>query len=379
MKKTALLLALFGILNFSTTAQQISGYIYDTKFDRPLEKVNIKIDGTEMGSVSNESGYFIIENVPPGHYRISITRIGYLASVDEVDVSEDDAPTINIYLQPSNITLNNDFVITARRVETDEFESPEAISVINSTMLKQESPRSTPEALEGATGVFMQKTNHGGGSPFIRGLTGNQNLMMIDGIRMNNATFRYGPNQYLNTIDPLTINTIEVVRGSGSVLYGSDAMGGVVQVITKNPAFSGKGYHVDGNIHAKYMTGDMEKSGRAELELASEKIAFLGGFTYNDFGDIVGGDTIGKQTPTGYNEYSADAKLRIKLSENKELTLAYQYDRQDDVPRYDKVISGYTKYHFDPQIRQLGYARIKSTQNNKWAKQIVSTVSFNQS
>ena len=79
----------------------------------------------------------------------------------------------------------------------------------------------------------MQKTNHGGGSPFIRGLVGNQVLVLIDGIRLNNATFRYGPNQYLNTIDSWQIERIEVMRGSGSIQYGSDALGGVVNIISR--------------------------------------------------------------------------------------------------------------------------------------------------
>ena len=379
MKKIALPLVFFVMICFSVNAQQISGFVFDTKFDRALEKVNIKIDKTDLGAVSDEQGYFEIKNIPEGNYLLTISRIGYMTTIDEVELTNDNSPVIYIYLQPSNITLNNDFVITARRVETDEFKSPEAISVVSKTVLRQESPRSTPEALEGITGVFMQKTNHGGGSPFIRGLTGNQNLMMIDGIRLNNATFRYGPNQYLNTIDPLTIGSIEVVRGSGSVLYGSDALGGVVQVLTKNPSFSKNGFDIGGDVYTKFMSQDMEKTGRAQVNASNEKLAFSGGFTYNDFGDIYGGDTTGKQSPTGYKHYAADAKLRMKLTANSELILAYNYDRQDDVARYDKVIANYEKYHFDPQIRQLGYARLKTETDNKWMKQIRITASFNQS
>jgi iron complex outermembrane receptor protein/hemoglobin/transferrin/lactoferrin receptor protein len=114
-----------------------------------------------------------------------------------------------------------------------QFDTPEAVSVLTQKQLLQNAPRSTPEALMGLPGVWVQKTNHGGGSPFIRGLTGQQTLILIDGIRLNNATFRSGPNQYFNTIDPQSIAQIEVLRGSGSVQYGSDALGGVVHVLTK--------------------------------------------------------------------------------------------------------------------------------------------------
>ena len=125
-------------------------------------------------------------------------------------------------------------------------------------------PRTTPEALMGMNGVFVQKTNHGGGSPFVRGLTGNQTLILVDGIRLNNSTFRYGPNQYLNTIDAYTIQRIEVAKGTGSVQYGTDAIGGVVHIITKRSAICNKVKLVHGKVIGKYMTGDMEKTGRGE-------------------------------------------------------------------------------------------------------------------
>jgi hemoglobin/transferrin/lactoferrin receptor protein len=360
-------------------SQEISGFVYDAKLDSPLQDVSVLLNNSGYGSVSGKSGAYKISGIQPGHYRLVASMVGYLIYEKEVEVISNGFLNLNIYLQPTNISLNNEIVISARRMESDEFSSPEALSVLNAIALKQESARSTPEALMGTTGVFIQKTNHGGGSPFIRGLTGNQNLQMIDGIRLNNSSFRYGPNQYLSTIDPMVIQKIEVVRGSGSVLYGSDALGGVLQVFTKNPVFSDSGFKAGGRIFGKWMTDEMEKTGRGEIELSGEKATFLGGFTYHDFGDIIAGDTLGKESPTGYQEYSADAKFHLKVNKNNLLTLAYQYDRQNDVPRYDKIITGYEKYHFDPQIRQLGYARLKSNFTNKWYNQVNLTASLNQS
>jgi len=366
-------------LSVALKSQNISGKVYDTKFDKPVADANVQLLDTGIGTSANPSGDFLIKNVPPGQYILQVSLVGYVTHEEDIIVGKKNITGISVYLQPSNISIENNFVVTARRIETNDFSSPDAITVINTEQLQHESARSVPEALEGATGVFVQKTNHGGGSPFIRGFTGNQNLLMIDGIRLNNATYRYGPNQYLNTITPQIIDKIEIVRGAGSVLYGSDAMGGVVNILTKAPSYSPDGLKIGGRVLGKWMSDNMQKTGRGEIDISGKKIAFSGGFTYNDFGDIVGGDTTGKQTPTGYQEYSGDMKLRWKIANNQELTLAYQYDKQTDVPRYDKIITNYTKYHFDPQIRQLAYARLKSNFTNMWWQKIITTVSFNQS
>ena len=123
--------------------------------------------------------------------------------------------------------------VTGARHDQRIVDSPRQIVVLTADDIRRRNYRSTPDALADMMGVFVQETNDGGGSPIIRGLVGNQVLIMVDGIRLNNSSFRLGPNQYFNTIDLNQIERIEVVRGAGSVLYGSDALGGVVNIITK--------------------------------------------------------------------------------------------------------------------------------------------------
>ncbi len=123
-------------------------------------------------------------------------------------------------------------VITANRYGSLQIKTPEAIRVIDNKSIQNFQIRTAPEVLQITPGVFVQKTNHGGGSPFLRGLTGNQTLLLVDGIRLSNATVRYGPNQYFNTIDVFSIEKIEVLRGGGSVQYGSDAIGGTIQTFS---------------------------------------------------------------------------------------------------------------------------------------------------
>jgi outer membrane cobalamin receptor len=117
-------------------------------------------------------------------------------------------------------------IVTATITKNSISNTPFSVSVLDSIKIKNSPLRTVPESLIGIPGVFIQKTNHGGGSPIVRGLTGNQNLLLIDGFRLNNAIYRYGPNQYLTLIDPHFVEQIEVVKGTGSVQYGSDAVGG---------------------------------------------------------------------------------------------------------------------------------------------------------
>ncbi len=178
-------------------------------------------------------------------------------------------------------------MLTTQRVPKNSIAIAYAIQKTAVNYFQDYQPRTTPESLQGMSGVFVQKTNHGGGSAFIRGLTGNQTLLLIDGIRLNNATYRYGPNQYLNTIDPFLIDNIEVAKGTGSVQYGTDAIGGVIQLFSKDVAFSDK-KKITGAGIVKYMSGYMEKTARAALHYASPKIAFTTGVTVRKFGDLVG-------------------------------------------------------------------------------------------
>jgi outer membrane receptor protein involved in Fe transport len=267
-------------------------------------------------------------------------------------------------------------VISNQRAESDLASTPAAISKVWPYLER----RSTPEMLAATPGVFVQKTNHGGGSPFLRGLTGNQTLLLLDGIRLSNATFRYGPNQYLNTIDPFSIGNMEVWKGGGSVAYGSDAMGGTINVLSKQPYFSSEqGRLLAGGVKTLWRSQDMEKTARAEGHYAGKKMGLVGGMTYRQFGDLVGGDTTGKQSPSGYNELAFDLKGKFLIAENSVLTLAHQFFRQNDVPVYHKIqLEGYEKNHMALQRRQLSYARLEAKPAADFFKKITATVSLHQ-
>lgn len=254
-------------------------------------------------------------------------------------------------------------VISANRFNTLGINTPEAIRVLTSDPVGAFQMRTSPEGLLITPGVFVQKTNHGGGSPFIRGLTGNQTLLMVDGIRLSNSTMRYGPNQYFNTIDVFSLDRIEILRGSGSVQYGSDALGGTIQAFSHDMDYSEKS-EWDGKVAARIATLGMEQSIHSGIQYSNKNVALRAGITLRNFGDIVGGDTTGKQSPSGYSEQDYDFKGKINLSPGSSLTMVYQSVYQKEIPVYHKIeLEDYEVNKTDPQKRKLAYIRLNQDIN----------------
>jgi len=265
----------------------------------------------------------------------------------------------SIAQEVKDTTALADVTVIAQRIAQPSVNIPYAVQKLDSVALAEKAVRTTAEALQGSSAVFVQKTNHGGGSPIIRGLTGNQTLILVDGIRLNNSTFRYGPNQYLATIDPYAIDHIEVLRGTGAVQYGSDALGGVIQVFSKTANFTKSKPNFSGRVVGKHMSGAMENTVRGEADYSGKKIAITTGISYRDFGDLIGGDTTGRQSPSGYKEWAFNAKLDFLIREQVKLTFAHQNLAQQNVPLYHKIkLENFAVNEFDKQQRQLQYAKL---------------------
>ena len=271
-------------------------------------------------------------------------------------------------------TQLSEVVVTAHRSEQSAFETPATIYVLDNKKLKTYQPRSTPEALMGAMGVFVQKTTHGAGSPFVRGLTGNQTLLLIDGIRLNNSTFRFGPNQYFNTIDAFTIDRVEVLAGSGSVQYGSDALGGTIQVLTHDAVLE-SGFA--GLATLRFASAGMERSLRLESSYGGKKMAILGGITRRQFGDLLSGQNTGFQKPSGYDEQDFDLKAKFLLQKNLTLTLAHQTVSQQNVPVFFRYqLDNFGLNVFDPQRRRLTYAKLERRGDTRLFREQTLTLSY---
>ncbi len=356
-------------------SQSVQGQILNKENNEPVTHANISVKNSTQGTTTDTNGFFSLEISGKDELTLRISCIGF----QTIEIGAEkfkDGKTFKILLQPISVQLNKSIVVTASKKERVSFETPDAVSVITRKELETSAPRSMAEALIGATGVWMQKTNHGGGSPFLRGLTGNQTLLLIDGIRLNNSTYRYGPNQYFNTLDIFSVERVEVIRGKGSVLYGSDALGGVINVITRSPQYFAGKPRIGGRGNLKYMNRGMEKSGLGELVFQSKNFAISGNTNYKNFGDVFAGGNLGFERPSGYNEIGVNLNAKLRLTDNWQISSAFQYLVQNDVHRYDQVVQrGYYIYKYDPQIHRLAYLKMDHFSNNLLLKKINVTVS----
>lgn len=276
-------------------------------------------------------------------------------------------------------------VTVGQRVREDAFRTPRTITVLNKQRLEEKRPRTVPEALMEEAGIFVQKTNHAGGAPYIRGTVGPQILILVDGIRLNNSTYRSGPNQYLNLIDPNYLERLEVLRGPGSIAYGSYAFGGVISAETPDtPMTGGSRFRYQGALLGRYGSADQELSTHAHFGGSVSNFGFQGSVSYGHFSDVLGGGTLftpdinangkfvtldtgtlgplivrgqsGRQAFSGYQHFFADGKTRVRIHQNWELQLAYQRAQHFHAGRTDQLESRQRVRYYD-NIRDLVYFR----------------------
>ncbi|TXE17832.1 TonB-dependent receptor [Psychroserpens burtonensis] len=264
----------------------------------------------------------------------------------------------------SKIEGLNQIVISASKFEQSKRDIPQTIVNISAKDIEFENPQTSADLLESTGNVYIQKSQLGGGSPMIRGFSTNRLLITVDGVRMNNATFRGGNSQNVISIDPFTIQNTEITLGAGSVVYGSDAIGGVMSFYTQKPQLSYKdSLFFSANTAVRYASANKEKTGHLDLNFGLKKWAFLTSLSYTDFDDlrmgkhgpddylrteyvetINGEDVIVQnenpriQTPTGYDQINVLQKVRYEPKEDLSFDLGLYYTTTSSYPRYDRLL-----------------------------------------
>jgi outer membrane receptor protein involved in Fe transport len=249
--------------------------------------------------------------------------------------------------------------VTATKRPESSLEIPAATTIATRAELAEVAMQTPMDALHGDVGTFVQQTTPGQGVIIVRGLKGSEVLHLVDGFRLNNAIFRNAPNQYIALVDGQSLDRIEVVRGPSSTLYGGDAMGGVVQMLTPNPTYSDGDWRWGGRLRAIAGSADDSSLGRAEINAGNDRFAFALGATSQEVNDlrVGGGDTL---PFSGLTARYGDFKLGARIAEGHELVFGLQYSVQPRTPRHDALVPGFGQtqpdnavFFFEPQQRRF--------------------------
>lgn len=272
---------------------------------------------------------------------------------------------------------------------------------ITEEKLIESNAQTTADVLTNASSITIQKSQGGGGSPIIRGFEANRVLLVIDGVRMNNAIYRSGHLQNSITLDNNILSQIDIEYGPGSVIYGSDAIGGVVHFQTKDPLFSHKdSISYNGSFLSRFNSANKEKTNHFDFSFGNDKWGSLSSFTISHFDDIkmggrrfhnyenwgynnfytvtengvdsvvINSDSL-VQKGTGFDQYHLLQKLVFKPNDNLQFKLNVQYSTSSKINRYDRLNNltslgtpEYSQWYYGPQNRLLSSFTVEFTNYN---------------
>lgn len=304
----------------------------------------------------------------------------------------------------------NEITVSATRFKENSIFLPQKIVSINAGKIAAYNQQTTAELLSQSGEVLVQKSQLGGGSPVIRGFEANKILIVVDGVRMNNAIFRGGHLQNAITVDNAMLDKTEILFGPSSLIYGSDALGGVLSFYTKDPAYStiANKAAISGNAFVRYASAYNEKTGHFDLSVGGQKVASLTSVTVSDFGNLVQGsnyydkfpnwgkrtfyvETINgidsmvanknpdKQVESGYTQYDLLQKVLFKTGK-LEHTLNFQFSTSSNINRYDRLtdvngagVAKSAEWYYGPQKRLLAAWNISLPSNSLYDKGQVVT------
>jgi len=333
-------------------------------------------ESTGVNYFCDQEGTFYFDHSMIGN-QLFATRIGY---EDQYFKIQGDTKTQKVWMNPVK-NLLDELVISANRWDHSAQEIPREIESISKDEIIKSNAQTTADVLSKNASVFIQKSQQAGGSPMIRGFATNRLIYVVDDVRMNTAIFRSGNIQNVISIDPFSIRKAEVMHGPGSVIYGSDALGGVMQFNLKQQDFSNNDQlKIQGETNLRYSSANNENTGHIELGIAKKKWSLFNSISSFNFGDlrmgskdsepykkykyvvrINGTDSIVNnanpliQIPSSYHQLNGYHKLRFAVSRKLALDMSYLYSSTGAYPRYDRHLREknglprYATWNYGPQ------------------------------
>lgn len=383
------------VCNTILYAQQIK--VFDKTSLQPIEGVIITNKDNNVVATTNEKGQADITCCASDD-SLRFNVLGYKSvSLAVATISNQQFKT---YLSRESFSID-EVVVSSSRFEEKRKDVTQQIELIKQRDIQFNNTQNTADLLQNTGNVFVQKSQGGGGSPVLRGFEASRVLMVVDGVRMNNAIYRAGHLQNVIRVDQNMLEKAEVLYGPGSVIYGSDALGGVIHFQTRNPKLSSTNKpFISANVFGRYATANQEKTGHADLKIGLKKIGFLTSFTYSDFDDLRQGNirspllgntwdrnftaeringidsmVVNKdpniQTQTGYSQYDLMQKVLFKPNERWQHVLNIQFSNSSNVPRYDRLSEirndklRFAEWYYGPEQRLLASYTLEYKANSK--------------
>lgn len=350
----------------------------DKETKKPLEGVTLTSEKPKTHSVSNALGQADVSTFV-GSEKILIRHLGYRPI--ERSYAEIEAAKFEIYLEFTELDLDEVVVSGSRWIQTKN-DVPSMVVIISPKEVSLQNPQTAADLLNLSGRVYVQKSQQGGGSPMIRGFATNRLIYTVDGIRMNTAIFRSGNIQNVINLDPFATENTEILMGPGSVIYGSDAIGGVMSFRTIEPQLSmNKEILVTGKAVARYSTANKEKTGHFDVSIGGKKWAMATSFSAWDFDHLRQGsngpedyiknyyvqrqDSVDVvvnqenpllQIPSAYSQNNFMQKIRFKPNNHWDIHYAFHYSETSPYGRYDRhnrIRNGtarYAEWNYGPQI-----------------------------
>ncbi|MEO9894295.1 TonB-dependent receptor [Aurantibacter sp.] len=341
-----------------TIAQEIT--ILDSDTNEPVSNVavyNFDHTKTSISDIDGKCELSIFDNnerITFKHLSYQVRRIVKSAILRKHNV-------VSLVMKAEQL---EEVVMSVSKWEQQKKDIPHKTTSINARQIDFNNPQTAADLLQSSGKVFVQKSQMGGGSPMIRGFATNRLLLSVDGVRMNNAIFRGGNIQNVISIDPFSVKNTEIIFGPGSVIYGSDAIGGVMNFYTKTPQFStNDSLLIQGNGNYRFATANTENTIHADFNFGKKKWAFLTSLTYNNYGDLamgehgpesylrtnyverIAGEDVEvtnsnpkNQNPTAYNQFNLMQKIEFKPNNNWDFKFGTHYSETTDYSRYDRLI-----------------------------------------
>lgn len=398
MKQIIILATLFFSYFFYGQSLQVN----DAESRNPLEGVEIiNQNGATIG-ITNNKGIYILENKAHSGY-IKLSLLDYEGITINIDSLSDNEENL-FFLNKTNFELDELVVEGGKKFRQNKKTPHHTVNLSEKDIHFYQVPNMA-DLLKATGEVFVQKSQLGGGSPMIRGFATNRVLIVVDGIRMNNAIFRSGNIQNVLAVDQFGIKNINVIAGPSSVLYGSDAIGGVMNFITEEN-YPTQNFEFSGKFNARYASASDEKTANAQIKLSGKKWSSFTSFSSYNYGDlemgshglndylrheyvksingkdfIVKNNNPKKQLFTGYRQKNLMQNIKFMPHNKLELNYKLLYAETSNVPRYDRLIRygkdklKYAEWYYGPQKWTLNALSLKSTNENLFFNQMKSTVS----